>query len=125
MNSGMSSSPKWAFRCFGHEEDPANSFATVAMHWMRSEFSDRVLTEAAKVGSTATAATELENSPVIYYDAHSLRAVSVHSSTLLFGRLRPGKVFAPRRRGRSSAGSARELCQGELQQRRMVMGFPS
>ena len=56
----------------GREEDAADSFATITILQMNNEFSDRVLSEAAKGWFYADRRDQAENTPVIFYDAHSL-----------------------------------------------------
>lgn len=56
----------------GREEDAADSFASVAMLWMKDEFSHRVLTEAATGWFYADRRDRMEKTPVTYYDEHGL-----------------------------------------------------
>lgn len=56
----------------GREEDAADSFASVSMLWMKNEFSDRVLAEAVKGWFYSDRRDRAENSPIVFYEAHSL-----------------------------------------------------
>ena len=56
----------------GREEDAADAYATVTILAMKDEFSERVLTQAAKGWFYGDRRDRMELTPVVYYDAHSL-----------------------------------------------------
>jgi hypothetical protein len=56
----------------GRDEDAADAYASIAMLSMNNEFSDRVLTEAAKGWFYSDRRDRMEHTPVVFYDAHSL-----------------------------------------------------
>lgn len=56
----------------GREEDAADSFASVAMLWMKDKFSDRVLAEAVKGWFYSDRRDRAEDTPIVFYGAHSL-----------------------------------------------------
>lgn len=56
----------------GREEDAADAYATVTILAMKNEFSERVLTHAAKGWFYGDRRDRMELTPVVYYDAHSL-----------------------------------------------------
>jgi Putative metallopeptidase len=56
----------------GREEDAADAFATIAMLEMKTEFTHRVLVNAAKSWMIVDRRTRESGEPVVYYDAHGL-----------------------------------------------------
>jgi hypothetical protein len=56
----------------GREEDAADAYASVMMLEMKNEFSERVLTEAAKGWFYSDRRDRMERAPVVFYDSHSL-----------------------------------------------------
>ena len=56
----------------GRKEDAADSFAALTLINIKSTFSDRVLTEAAKGWFMADRRDRKEREPVVYYDEHGL-----------------------------------------------------
>ena len=56
----------------GREEDAADAFATVAMLQMKTEFTHRVLVNAAKSWMILDRRTRDAGEPVVFYDAHGL-----------------------------------------------------
>jgi hypothetical protein len=56
----------------GREEDAADSFASLTLINIKSEFSNRVLAEAAKGWFMADRRDKKEGEPVVYYDEHGL-----------------------------------------------------
>jgi hypothetical protein len=56
----------------GKEEDAADSFASLTLIHIKSEFSDHVLSEAAKGWFLADRRDKKEGEPVVYYDEHGL-----------------------------------------------------
>jgi hypothetical protein len=56
----------------GREEDAADAFATVAMLQMKTEFTHRVLVNAAKSWMILDRRTKDAGEPVVFYDAHGL-----------------------------------------------------
>jgi hypothetical protein len=56
----------------GREEDAADSFASAAMLGMKNDFSERVLTEAARGWFLSDRRDQAENAPLAYFDEHSL-----------------------------------------------------
>ncbi len=56
----------------GKKEDAADSFAALTLIHIKSEFSDRVLTEAAKGWFMADRRDRKDGEPVVYYDEHGL-----------------------------------------------------
>ena len=56
----------------GREEDAADSFASLTLIHIKSEFSERVLAEAAKGWFMAERRDKKEGEPVVYYDEHGL-----------------------------------------------------
>jgi len=56
----------------GKEEDAADSFASLTLIHIKSEFSERVLAEAAKGWFMADRRDKKEGEPVVYYDEHGL-----------------------------------------------------
>jgi len=56
----------------GREEDAADSFASLTLIHIKSQFSERVLAEAAKGWFMADRRDSKEGEPVKYYDAHGL-----------------------------------------------------
>jgi len=56
----------------GREEDAADAFAVVTMLEMKTEFTHRVLTNAARSWMIADRRSRENGEPVIYYDAHGL-----------------------------------------------------
>jgi hypothetical protein len=56
----------------GKEEDAADSFASLTLIHIKSEFSDHVLEEAAKGWFMADRRDKKEGEPVVYYDEHGL-----------------------------------------------------
>ena len=56
----------------GREEDAADAFATVAMLQMKTEFTHRVLVNAAKSWMILDRRTREAGEPVVFYDAHGL-----------------------------------------------------
>src|SRR5262249_2605732 len=56
----------------GKEEDAADSFASLTLIHIKSEFSEHVLAEAAKGWFMADRRDQKEGEPVVYYDEHGL-----------------------------------------------------
>jgi hypothetical protein len=56
----------------GREEDAADSFASLTLIHIKSEFSEHVLAEAAKGWFMAERRDKKEGEPVVYYDDHGL-----------------------------------------------------
>jgi hypothetical protein len=56
----------------GREEDAADSFAVITMLRLNNEFSDKVLSEAARGWFYSDRRDQAEKAPVLFYDAHSL-----------------------------------------------------
>jgi len=56
----------------GREEDAADSFASLTLIHIKSEFSEHVLAEAAKGWFMADRRDKKEGEPVLYYDEHGL-----------------------------------------------------
>jgi len=56
----------------GKKEDAADSFAALTLIHIKSSFSDRVLTQAAKGWFMADRRDRKEGEPVVYYDEHGL-----------------------------------------------------
>jgi hypothetical protein len=56
----------------GREEDAADSFASLTLIHIKSEFSDHVLAEAAKGWFMADRRDKKEGEPVVFYDEHGL-----------------------------------------------------
>jgi Putative metallopeptidase len=56
----------------GREEDAADSFASLTLIHIKSEFSEHVLAEAAKGWFMAERRDKKEGEPVVYYDEHGL-----------------------------------------------------
>lgn len=56
----------------GKEEDAADSFASLTLIHIKSEFSEHVLAEAAKGWFMADRRDKKEGEPVVYYDEHGL-----------------------------------------------------
>jgi hypothetical protein len=56
----------------GREEDAGDSFASLTLIHIKSEFSERVLAEAAKGWFMADRRDKKEGEPVVYYDEHGL-----------------------------------------------------
>jgi hypothetical protein len=56
----------------GREEDAADAYASIAILSMKDDFSNGVLTEAAKGWFYSERRDRMEGEPVVYYDAHSL-----------------------------------------------------
>jgi hypothetical protein len=97
----------------GREEDAADAFASVAMLSLKSEFSERVLTEAARGWFLSDRRDQKENVLLAYYDEHSLsrqRAYQivchmVGSDAEKFGALADEARMPPERQ---------ESCQGDF-----------
>jgi Putative metallopeptidase len=62
----------------GKEEDAADSFAATRLIRLTSEFSDRVIADAARGWFMADRRVKKEGEPVIYYDEHSLDIVRAY-----------------------------------------------
>jgi len=56
----------------GREEDAADGYASIMMLAMKDEFSERVLTEAAKGWFYSDRRDRMEHAPLVFYDSHSL-----------------------------------------------------
>jgi hypothetical protein len=56
----------------GREEDAADAFATISMLEMKTEFTHRVLTNAAKSWMILDRRNRETNEPLVFYDAHGL-----------------------------------------------------
>ena len=97
----------------GREEDAADAYATVTILAMKNEFSERVLTHAAKGWFYGDRRDRMELTPVVYYDAHSLSRQRAYQIVCYMVGSDPEK-FAPLADETGLPEDRRSTCQGDF-----------